>query len=272
MDARTLQARSAFAALVNEGSDDLPLDTACALIAAEEQPGVAPQLIINRLDLMAEEIHIPPRADLFEAIARINQHLFQRMGFHGDEQDYDHPRNSYLDRVLDRRKGLPILLSVLYIEIARRLDVAVDGVGFPGHFLVSPRPPRGGERFYLDPFNRGEILTRPRLAVRLEKLGLSHVDTWLAPVSSRAILTRIHNNLKRAHLRRGHLRSALGAVERLLLLDPDNADERRDRGLLLARLGENATAAAALEAYLTEHPQAPDSALIARQLQMLYEE
>jgi len=262
--------RVAFAELLQHYGDNPPLDRACALLAAEEQPGVLPERIVSRLDIIGEQIHVPDGANLFEAVARINHYLFEKLGLQGDSDDYDHPRNSMLDQVLDRRKGLPILLSVVYIELARRAGVAVDGVAFPGHFLVSPQPRDGArERFYLDPFHGGEILSCSRLSSRLNKMGARRVDRYLAPSSSRFILIRIHNNLKRAYLQRDNLSGALRCVERLLLLDPADQQERRDRGLLLARIGEDRAAAGELELYLQKNPEAPDKALIAQQIALL---
>jgi len=269
----TVEHRAAFAEMLQRHGDHPPLDVACALVAAEEQPGVLPERVLGRLDAIGEQIHVPDGANRFEAAARINHHLFEKMGLQGDSEDYDHPRNSMLDQVLDRRKGLPILLSVAYIELARRAGVAVDGVAFPGHFLVSPMPPdEATERFYVDPFHKGEILSRSRLSARLQKMGTRSPGRYLAPCSSRFILIRIHNNLKRAYLRRDNLSGALRCVERLLLLDPGDAQERRDRGLLLARIGEDRAAAGELERYLSENPEAPDKALIAQQIALLQEE
>lgn len=267
----TRPARDEFEALLAACGEHPPLDMACALIAADEQPRVVPQRVVNRLDAIAEQIHLPDGASQIESVARINQHLFARMGFRGDDADYDNPRNSFLDRVLDRRKGLPILLGVIYIELARRLGVPVDGIGFPGHFLVSPRPLSGddGDRFYVDPFHGGEVLSRARLIARLEKMGARRTAPFLGPVSARQLLIRIHNNLKRSYLRRDNLRGALRTVDRLLLLSPDSAAERRDRGLLLARLGEAREAAEVLQRYLAENPEADDRRVVAHQLSMI---
>jgi len=268
----TASYRAAFTDLLDLYGDQPPLDQACALMCAEEQPGVLPEQVTGRLDAISEQMFVPEGANLFEAVARINHYLFEKMGLHGDEADYDHPRNSLLDQVLDRRKGLPILLSVVYMELARRVGVEVDGVAFPGHFLVSPQAPEGTERFFIDPFHKGEILNRSRLEGRLHKMGARSTSRYLVPCSRRFVLIRIHNNLKRAYLKRDNLMGALRCVDRMLLLDPSDIEEQRDRGLLLAKVGEIRAAANELERYLQDNPEAPDRGLIAHQLALLQHE
>ena len=125
--------------LIAQHGDHLPLDTAAALLSAEEQgQPVDPSVLSARLDEIALGARLREGASLFEAVARINHRLFHELGFEGDRDNYDAPENSFLDRVLDRRKGLPILLSVLYIEVARRAGIAVSGIGFPSHYIVQP--------------------------------------------------------------------------------------------------------------------------------------
>jgi regulator of sirC expression with transglutaminase-like and TPR domain len=252
-----------YAQLVREYGDHLPLDRACALLAAEEQPGLDPDEPLRELDRLAASVHIPRSAETVEQIARLNQALFVREGFRGDGEDYEDPRNSLLDQVLTRRRGLPILLSVVYMEVARRCGVGIDGIGFPGHFLVSPSD--ADPRFYVDPFAGGRIVRREELKLRLAKLltgkGPFAVEDerLLEALSARATFVRINNNLKSHHLQGQDLASALRAVNRLCLLEPSWAEQRRDQGLLLLELGRTAEGRNALRAYLRERPDADDA-------------
>lgn len=268
-----LDAAREFDALIRRSGDDLPLDRAVALLAASEQDGVSADDILASLDALAAPIRIPPKASTFEAIARVNQRLFTELGFSGDRDDYYAPRNSFLDQVIERRRGLPILLSVLYVEVARRAGVDVAGVGFPGHFIVSAEPGGDEPRFYVDPFHGGAIRRRDQLIRRLEemRLPIEHSDELLAPSSARQILLRIMYNFKGSYVRARRTRDALRQIDQILALSPDRVDEHRDRGLLLIELREPAQAAAALRSYLAARPDADDAEPLAHLLAELEE-
>ena len=232
---------SAFAAYA--AAPTLRLDLGAALLAADEEPGLDPATVVGALDALAATIHIPAGASPFEAVARLNHRLFTELGFTGDEDEYDHPDNSHLGRVLARRRGLPILLSVVYMEVARRHGVIIDGVGFPGHFIVSPQGV--SPRFFVDPFHQGLVLRPEALLGRLcERTGARGVDpeAWArftAAVDARAILVRMNNNLKASWGRRGCLEGVLRAVDRNLALCPQDADERALRDRLLVEQGRS---------------------------------
>lgn len=260
MAAAGLSPRDRFAAAVAD--DDPPLDVACAWLAAEEDPSVDGDDLLAQLDVIAEGLWVPPESAAVEQIARLNHHLFTTWGFDGARDDYHTPSSSFLSDVIERRRGVPILLSIVMIEVARRTGIALDGVGFPGHFLVAPT--KAEPRFWVDPFNTGRILTRAQLTERLTRMAggdlarLGNVDRYLRAVPNRYTLIRVNNNLKGAWLRQEDVGGALRAVERLLLLDDDLLDERRDRGLMLAHLGRPADAVVDLELYLERWPDAPD--------------
>lgn len=259
-------AASRLEALIRDSGEALPLDRAAAELAAAEQEGVDPAAILARLDALAQPIRIPEQASPFEAIARINHHLFDTLGFAGDRTDYYAPRNSFLDQVLDRRKGLPILLSLLYVEVARRSGVTVRGVGFPGHFIVSPETE--GEAWFVDPFHGGAIRRREQLLERLDAMRLprSQADDFLAPSSARRILLRMTYNLKGSYVRLRRTRDALRQIDRILLLDSDRAEEHRDRALLLIELNDAEGAIVALRRYLAARPDADDAEPLAHLL------
>jgi regulator of sirC expression with transglutaminase-like and TPR domain len=274
-EARRRTTLDALRALAAGGGESVPLDLGAALVAAHEQPWLEPDLVVSDLDELAGGLHMPTGAPLVEQVARLNHHLFSTLGFCGDEAVYDAPFNSYLDRVLERRKGLPILLSLVYLEVARRVGVACDGVSFPGHFLVGTR---GHEpRFFVDPFHRGAVLREDqllaRLAGRLERPVLAREDAerYLAPCTNRALLVRMNRNLKASFLRRRDDAGALRAVDRLLILAPDEPELLRDRALLLARLDRPADAIDPLQRYLELRPQAEDTADLTAFLKQLEE-
>ena len=174
------------------------------------------------------------------AVSALNHSLFELEQFRGNQERYDDPRNSFLDEVLQRRKGLPITLSVLYVEIARRLGFEAYGIGFPGHFLckvvrVTDLPER---EIIVDPFF-GRTLSIDDCAERIRAAAGDHVDfdrQWLRPVSAHEIYVRMLNNLKLNYLRQGDGLGALGCFDRIVVLAPTAAHEYRDRGMLLERM------------------------------------
>ena len=229
--------RSSLEDLYGEHGDHLPLDRAAAILAAEEQPGRDPGEVLRALDRLAAGVRMPPQVEPFEAVARLNVHLFGELGFQGDEDDYDDPNNSLLDQVIARRRGLPILLSVVYIEVARRRGVAVDPIGYPSHFLVSPR---GTEpRFFVDPYHSGQILREDVLKERLIELGEEDeeaLDHWLAPVTGRQVVVRMLTNLWGSYKRRDDRAGELRCLERLEILETPGTPEAMRIAYELARV------------------------------------
>jgi regulator of sirC expression with transglutaminase-like and TPR domain len=180
-------------------------------------------------------------------------------GFRGDAEDYDEPRNSFLDQVLERRRGLPIALATLTLAVARRAGAPMAGIGMPGHFVVADLA--GAEPVYLDPFEGWERRTAADLAAIVRRTsGLDMRADFLEPVGDRAILARTLANLRGSYLRRRRLRDALWTVELGLLLAPgDPALESRAIGLLAGagRYGEAEERATAFLAAHPGHPEAP---------------
>lgn len=260
-------ARTAFSELIVRSGGELPLDRAAALIASEER-GVPPEEALAALDELAASVRMPVDCAPVEAVARLNQRLFQELGFRGDEEDYDAPRNSMLDRVLERRRGLPILLSIVYLEVARRRGLRLHPIGFPAHFVVGV--PSAEPVFYVDPFHRGQVLGREAMRARLQKMSRSRVDDatldpHLQPTPPDAVIARVLNNLKRSFLYRADLTGALRATERLLLLR-DSPEQHRDRGLILLHLRRHAEAEQELDSYLCARPTARDRKAVERAL------
>ncbi len=256
---------SRFTRVVDRPDSSIRLDEAALLIAEDEYPDVDVDEYLRRIDEMAEPVRerILEHTSLLEAVGAVNGHLFGELGFRGNFEDYYDPRNSYLNEVLDRRLGIPITLSVVYMEVARRCGLAVQGIGLPGHFIVEAR--RGTDSVLLDPFHGGAVLTLEdceRLVQEAYGDSLPFAEEHLAPVRKRQILTRMLNNLKGIYLHEDDPGHAWRVVDKLLLLDPENAVHRRDRGLLAHRLNRFDLARSDLRYYLERRPDAPDRVAI----------
>jgi regulator of sirC expression with transglutaminase-like and TPR domain len=267
------EVRRQFAAEVSRPEGEVDLGRAALLLGAEEEPRrVDVGRCLARLDEMGEEARaraVRPGGSRVEAL---NSYLFEELGFVGNESDYYDPRNSMLHQVLGRRTGIPITLSVVYVEVGRRAGLRVEGVGLPGHFVVRAFEGEGDEGVLVDPFNRRatdaeECQSRIDLIYdgRIE-LGEEH----LRAVGKLSILARMLGNLKAVYVRAAHLRRALAAVERLLLLAPHDLEERRDRGMLLAQLGRLPEAIADTQTYLNLSPDAPDADAVREQLKKMH--
>lgn len=206
-----------------------------------------------------------------DRIAALNRALFERRGFHGNHEQYGDPRNGYLYQTLLRRTGLPIALALVYLAAGRRCGLTLEGVGFPGHFLVRAGEPP--DRYhYLDPFNGGREIPRETLAALLQRQGgdpVRQLETFLAAVTPRQILGRMLTNLKVMYRERRELSRCRNAIELLLVLTPWAAAEWRDYGLLSGYLGANAAARFALQRYLQLEPDAADAPSIRRRLEAL---
>lgn len=192
-----------LAALVRVHGDDLPLDEAVACFAATEDPAVTVEEVLEAIDGAAKGLYIPEDEPVHTKVARLVRHLFVDGGFEGDAEDYDNPDNSLMHKVIERRRGLPILLSVLTIEVARRAGFEMAGIAFPNHFLVSPtgvEPP-----FFLDPFHRGSVLTLDELRRTLLDMGAPSGmhSRFLSASSPRVILVRMCLNIRGSYLSRG---------------------------------------------------------------------
>ena len=258
-DATTV-ARARFAALLERPR--IPLDEAALAIAAEEYPDLDPGPTMATLDAIAtrvgEEVgDLRPPLRVLQGMRTV----LRAEGFRGNEKEYYDPRNSFLNEVVARKLGIPITLSLVTIEVARRLGLELQGVGFPGHFLVKcPAQPGLPGDVFIDAFNGWELLGSDECTARFRAVlhGRPFDPSLLDPVDSRHILTRLLHNLKRIYVERGDDLRTLWVVDRLLQIIPDDLEERRDRGLVSARLGGTAAAARDLEAYVRGNPRASD--------------
>lgn len=251
---------------------DIPLLSAALLIAKDEYPSLSLADYETRLDGYATELRpsFVRAADDGARLTLLNRFLFGELGFAGDELDYFDPRNSYMNDVLDRRLGNPISLAVVQIALAQRLELPLQGISFPGHFLVSMPLEEG--IVVLDPFHRGRTLDLPELRRRARsELSARSVDDQrlarlLEPADHRDILLRMLRNLKASYEQREAFDKAVRCADRIVTLDPQAIDEVRERGLLYLKLGQHRAAATDLQRYLALAPHAEDREAVADQL------
>lgn len=260
-----------WSALAGLDDDQIPLLGSALLIAHDEYPDLDPAAC----DAMVEA-HVASLRPQLNAIdgaplkmQAINHRLFDELGYAGNHDEYYDPRNSYLNEVLVRRLGNPISLAVVQMEVARRLGVQLDGVSFPGHFLV--RLPVDDGVLVMDPFNRGRPLNAEELRQRArphfgEDVPDEALLQILDPAPPRAILVRMLRNLHALYAENGDWARAVRCADRILRLLPDNADALRDRGLGYTELGHSTGAVRDLARYLQTAPEADDAEAIRHRL------
>ena len=261
-------ARERFTALVSGPEAELNLAEAALLIAQEEQPNLDVAHYLQRLDQLADAVRakLPESPTPQDRIQALNTHLFFEEGLRGNAGEYYDPRNSFLNEVLERKTGIPITLSVLYMEVGRRLGLSLAGVGFPGHFLVKYVGP--DKEQILDPFAGGAAVTEEQLAAKLKSMYgdnnpfMAQIPQLLTPATKKEILIRMLRNLKGVYLQKGDFERALSIIDRILLLAPDFAIEVRDRGAVQQRLGRMQGAVRDFKKYLELVPKAEDAANI----------
>ncbi len=260
----------AFSAAVRAPEPEIDLDLAALLIARIEHPGLDPGPELARLDALAARSGAGAIADPLHALHRLREFLFEEEGFRGNSADYYDPRNSCLNDVLDRRLGIPITLSVLMMEVGRRIGLRILGVGLPGHFVV--RADVAADPVLLDPFDGGAVVTYER-AADLVAGALGHpvalTQDHFAPVTKRQILSRMLMNLRGIYCRRSDWARALAVFDHLLVLDGACAAHVRDRGTVLVKLGALQQGAADWERYLTACPQAEDAEAVRQRLRQV---
>ena len=268
---RARHARSLFSAEAEKPDRVMRLDRAALLIAAEDEAHarVAVEKYLRRLDELAAEARtaLDAAQDASQTEA-FNRFLFEEKGFAGNQLDYYDPRNSFLNHVLDRRVGIPITLSVVYMEVGRRAGLDVEGIGLPGHFVVRVRGWNDAGDYIVDPFH-GAVLSREDCQDRLDTVyngAVALSDEHLTKASTREILVRMLRNLKAIYARSNLYRQALSVVDRILLLTPADAAEHRDRGALLAQLERFGEAIEATEFYLRAAGEEADAAEVREQL------
>lgn len=265
-----------FASLVQE-DESIPLFEAALAIAQDVDPQLDLAATQAEVDMLAARLQrrLAPDASSVQKLRMLNHFFYRELGFAGNVNDYYDPDNSYLHRVITTRRGIPISLAVLYMELAQQIGLDVKGISFPGHFLMKLSIQSGD--IVLDPFN-GVSLSREELEERLEPYFEQHSYPGAIPLSyylhaahPREILVRMLRNLKALFVEHMRWQRVLGVQQRLLILLPDEITERRDRGLAYANLECPQAALADLEAYLEERPYAPDADVLRGKLPELRE-
>lgn len=257
--------RELFAALVGAEVEDERIDLvrAALIIARTEYPDLYLEAYVNRVDELARRVaaHISDVDDIPKTIAAINQVLFNELGLRGNREDYYDPRNSFLNDVLDRGVGIPITLALIYMEVARRINLPLVGVGMPGHFLLKHYDIDGRETL-IDCFNGGDILNPQDCQRRLDEIysgQLTLRPEFLFAVSRRQMLTRMLNNLKTIYLSARNFRKALPIVDLVLVIYPRSPEDVKQRALLRYSLNQPKGAMEDLEEYLKMSPDASDA-------------
>jgi len=259
-----------FRRLVGEPDAAGDLARAALAVARIEYPDLDPASELARLDALAARSGARDVRRPAERLERLRRFFFEEEGFHGNAADYYDPRNSCLNDVLDRRLGIPITLSVLVMDVGRRVGLAIAGLGLPGHFIV--RAEIDGRGVLLDPFHGGTLLsavTAAEVSARAVGRPVTLEEAHWTPCTTRQILVRMLRNLKGIYARRDEWDKALAVVDRLLVVEPDSPVHLRDRGTVLVRAGRLHAGAAEWERYLERYPHARDAEGFRRELRRI---
>ncbi len=262
-----------FATLVAEDAS-LPLLEAAVAIAQHDYPRLDVQATLAEVDTLAARLRRRLAADAapMQRLRLLNRYFFQELGFSGNVNDYYDPRNSYVHCVLETRRGIPITLALLYVELANQVGLDACGISFPGHFLAKVHMPQG--EIVIDPFT-GQSMSRDALDALLvpyrrrgarSGLGEAPLGSFLQAARPREVIARMLRNLKEVFRSSQDAARLLAVAERLVILLPDAWEERRDRGLVHAALGARFPAMADLAGYLEHAPDAPDRPAIRKRL------
>jgi len=258
--------------LLSQQEENISLDAAALELATIEFPGLDPRPFVEILDSHARELGelAGPRASGRQFVEKANRYFFETLGFRGNSENYYDPRNSCLNEVLTARTGIPITLSAVYIEVARRLGRPVHGIEFPSHFLIQYR----GEDYteFIDCFHGGRKLTYEEL--RQMGLQVARVDIYanpgiLRPATTWRILVRMLNNLRHIYVGSNQAPKALMVADLLVLAKPDEAENYRDRGVILGVMGRFQAALADFTRYLSMAPDAPDREAVEKRVTMI---
>ncbi|MGY8799085.1 MAG: SirB1 family protein [Longimicrobiales bacterium] len=270
----TLATRQLLAKELSRTEPEMDLARAFLLVAKEEYPQLSVELYLARLDQLAEEVkdRLADETAPLIVLSEVVDTLYRRRKFNGNREAYYDPRNSFLNDVLDRGTGIPLTLGVVLLEVGWRLGLPLEGVSFPGHFLIR----FNGEAMdlLLDPFDGGKARFEDEAQELLDRVygGMVRLqDAFMKTADRRNMIVRLLTNLKGVYVNVGDNKRALAAVERILMVTPTAPAENRTRGVLLARLGRRDEAAEQLERYLRVSPSAADSKTVSAMLKDLRE-
>jgi regulator of sirC expression with transglutaminase-like and TPR domain len=264
-------ARERFRTLVEAG-DPGDLSEAALVIALEQYPALEIDSYLDQVDAWSSAIRsrVSGSEDVDRLVSEINRLLFEEEGFHGEAGDYYDPKNTFLNEVIDHHAGLPIALSIIYLEVSRRVGLQTVGVSIPGHFLVCLSGPFG--EILVDPFDGGRVLTRAECQEFLDRLysgGVQLREQHIRSFDDREILGRLLSHLKAMYIARGDLSGAVSALDRILILQQGDVWDIRDRGLLEMQLHRYREAIEDLRRYLEMVPYAEDAGRIRDEIDYL---
>ena len=258
-----------FAQLLARDDVRIDLAHACLMVAQDAYPGLDVERYLGEIERMAMRLRgqMPQSAQPEERVAALNEFLFDELGYSGNTEAYYDPRNSYLNEVMDRKTGIPITLSVLYMAVGRRVGLPLEGVSFPGHFLVRLRLRNGV--LVLDPFAAGAPQSASELRERLQRVippgalekvaaGELPLEQFLEPATNRQIIARVLRNLKGIYRDSDKPQEQLDVLNRMVLVAPEASAELRDRGIVYHRLECYRAALKDLSDYVEREPNAPD--------------
>lgn len=262
-----------FTLLVQQ-DDAIPLFEAALAIAQDADPELDLSATQASVDTFATQLsrRLAPDASSVQKVRMLNHFFYNELGFAGNVNDYYDPNNSYLHRVITTRRGIPISLAVIYMELAQQIDLDIKGISFPGHFLMKLSVPSG--EIILDPFN-GSSLSREELEEWLEPYFRNYhpqdmpLAAYLQSAQPREILARMLHNLKALFAEHEDWQRMLDVQQRLVILLPEEISERRDRGLAYAHLECPQAALDDFQAYLAERPYATDAQSVRARLPAL---
>ena len=263
--------RALFTQIIQKPEEDIQLDRAALYLAGEEYPEIDVQSHLAELDAFAGQIALrlgyeTAPAELARGIAG---YLFDEVGFHGNHGEYYDPDNSFLNRVLETRAGIPITLSLVFLEVGRRLGLRCSGVGLPGHFIVG----LDDSEEYLDPFNAGATLSKGDCQNLVHKMSGGHLewtDEFLAPYSKRDLLFRILNNLKAVHMQNGAWAKAIGVIHQMVFIKPGLGSLYQEQAWCHAQQQQYRLAIESLETYLRNVERPEDAKRVQDQINGLW--
>ena len=265
--------RQLFADMVGRLGEDMDLARAALCIAAEDCGDVDPEASIQALENLALEASesLDPSMDLASRIERLSLYLGLKQGFSGDKGDYYNPFNVYLNQVLERKRGIPITLSLIYMEVGARLGIEFDAIGLPGHLVIRSGPPH--RELYVDPFHRGRLLSRSDCEEMIGKIHGGKVelrDEFFQPYTKKQFLVRLLANLKNMYARAGDYPKAIAAADRTSLIEPTMGSNLRDRAWMFHQTGQYRKAIGDLEAFLKLKPNAEEAKKAREQIRTLW--
>ncbi|HVR44143.1 MAG TPA: tetratricopeptide repeat protein [Thermoanaerobaculia bacterium] len=265
-------ARGRFRELADLPEERLDLGEASLVIALEEYPRLDVPAYLERIERWAHAVRerTEGSADPERILAQINRLLFEEEGFHGEGDDYYDPKGALLNEVLDRHAGLPLALSIVYIEISRRAGLPAAGVSLPGRFLVRVAGSFG--EIVIDPFDSGRVLTGMECQRIMDQVfggAVKLSEHHLRPFGKREILARVLAHLKASHLAHRNVEAAIAAIDRILILDENDPYELRDRGMMAMQLHRYGEATRFLERYLAAMPSAEDCSSVREQIEWI---